>query len=107
MGVRSTVTDVLKKAWMIETEDTDMKSLTVRPAPVEGVFHEEERDEVTLADIRNDALADMATILTEIHGPRCAVFDPACSACAAWSIYDLLTKLSVSDELHHIVVQED
>ena len=110
MSVSSTVVGVLKKAWMVDDEqENNMTQLTVRPTVKEGVFHVEEDDvaEITLADVRNDALADLATILTEVHGPRCAIFDPTCSACSAWTIFDLMEKLTRSDELHQIVVHED
>lgn len=42
---------------------------------------------------RDDGLNKIATVLTELWGPRCSRHDGHCHCCIAWSVFDMMESL--------------
>lgn len=48
----------------------------------------------TLRPVRNDALNKLSAVITGLWGERCARFEAGCATCAAWTVFDLVERMT-------------
>lgn len=51
-------------------------------------------DQPTLRRTRNEALDNLAIVITAEWGRRCDRFETGCASCIAWAVFDMMDKIT-------------
>lgn len=61
--------------------------------------------DATLIKRRQNALNDLAKVVTHIYGHRCDRHEAGCACCVAWDVFDMMERMTDSSLLEDELVK--